>query len=66
MEIMTVDTKGAAARLGISPRTLEGQRVYGGGPPFVRLGRTIRYRVADLDAFMAARTINITAQATPA
>lgn len=66
MELVTVDTKGAAARLGLSPRTLENQRVYGGGPPFVRLGRTIRYRVSDLDAFMTARTVNLTAEATPA
>ncbi len=37
----------------LSPRTLEKKRVAGGGPPFVKLGRSVRYSKADLDAWMA-------------
>lgn len=47
----------AARLLRISRRTLQGWRLKGGGPPFVRLGlRCIRYRRADLQEFMAERT----------
>lgn len=66
MELLVVDTKGAAARLGLNPRTLENQRVRGEGPSFIRIGRTIRYRVTDLDAFVEARVARSTAQKTPA
>ena len=46
----------ASARLGVSPRTLDGWRVRGGGPPFVRLSaRAIRYRPEDLDRFISER-----------
>lgn len=66
MEPLVVDTEGAAARLGLNPRTLENQRSRGDGPPFVRLGRTIRYRVCDLDAYVSARIARNTAEKTPA
>ena len=40
--------------LGVSPRTLDGWRRRGCGPPFVRLTqRTLRYRRADLDKHIA-------------
>lgn len=46
----------AAARLGLAPRTLESFRFKGGGPPFVRISaRCVRYRPADLDAWIADR-----------
>jgi hypothetical protein len=65
MAPLVVDTEGAAARLGLNPRTLENQRSRGDGPPFVRLGRAIRYRIADLDAYVEARIAHSTAQKTP-
>ena len=37
-----------AELLGISERTLQAWRVHGGGPAFVRIGRTIRYRRQDV------------------
>lgn len=47
-------TAEAADYLGLPKGTLEvwRSRARKGGPPFVRLGRTIRYRVAALDAFL--------------
>ncbi len=42
-------------RLGLSPRTLEGYRVSGGGPDFHRFGNRVRYRRRDLDAWAAQR-----------
>jgi predicted DNA-binding transcriptional regulator AlpA len=44
----------AAARVGLSPRTLEGYRTDGNGPAFVRLGRRVLYRPADLDAWITS------------
>lgn len=47
-----LDTRAAAAFLGVSARTLEGFRVRGGGPRFVKIGGAVRYRVESLEAFL--------------
>ena len=39
----------AAAFLRLSPRTLEKQRVIGGGPRFRKFGRRVMYAVVDLE-----------------
>jgi hypothetical protein len=44
-----------AQRWRISPRTLERWRCLGQGPAFLKLGRRIAYRVADIEAFEAAQ-----------
>jgi hypothetical protein len=44
----------AAALLHLSPRTLQRRRADRSGPPFVRLGRRICYRAADLEMWVAA------------
>ena len=46
-----LDTPQAAALLGLSPRTLEGYRVSGGGPPFLTYCNRIHYLRSDLDAW---------------
>ncbi len=46
----------AAAWLKLSPRTLEKQRVIGGGPPFRKFGRRVLYAVKDLEAWSAERS----------
>ncbi|MBM3188216.1 MAG: helix-turn-helix domain-containing protein [Deltaproteobacteria bacterium] len=43
-----LDTANAGELLRISPRTLEGLRVRGGGPPFRKHGGRVRYCLADL------------------
>ena len=49
----------AAERLGVTERMLARWRAGDEGPAFVRLTRkTIRYRAADLDAFVAGRVFN--------
>lgn len=48
----------AAVYLGVSPNTLPAWRCTKRvAIPFVRIGRAIRYRKADLDAFIAANTV---------
>lgn len=57
-------TQSEAARLlRISPRTLERHRVAGTGPRFVKAGRRVLYRRADLEAWAAANTFSSTAEA---
>jgi Helix-turn-helix domain len=47
----------AADFLCLSPRTLQGWRLEGTGPRFVRAGRAIRYRRRDLIAWIDENTV---------
>lgn len=65
MDITTpayLNTPEAAEYLSISPQFLEAARVKGGGPAFIKVGRSVRYAVADLDAWMASNRRNNTAE----
>ena len=55
METPYMDTRQAAAYLGLSRRSLEKWRLNGSGPTFRRFGRRRLYHLADLDAWAAAR-----------
>lgn len=50
----------AAEFLGIAASTLPVWRCQSraGSPPFIRMGRCVRYRVGDLRAWMAANTVS--------
>jgi hypothetical protein len=50
----------AAEFLRLSPRTLEKQRVIGGGPRFRKFGRRVMYAVVDLEAWADARSFEAT------
>jgi hypothetical protein len=50
----------AAEFLNLSPRTLNKQRVYGGGPTFHKFGRRVVYALADLEAWASARSCGAT------
>jgi hypothetical protein len=47
----------AGEYLSLSPRLLQQWRYLGQGPPYARLGRHIRYRRADLDAWVAVNAV---------
>ena len=51
-----LNQKEASLYLGVSPRTLEGWRLRGGGPLYSKLGSCVRYRLGDLDAFVDGET----------
>jgi len=52
------DEKSAAEFLGVSPGTLQVWRSTRRYPlPFVKIGRNVRYRLADLQAFVQSRTV---------
>lgn len=50
----------AAQFLRLSPRTLEKQRVIGGGPRFHKFGRRVMYAIEDLQAWANARSFEMT------
>jgi hypothetical protein len=50
----------AAEFLRLSPRTLETQRVIGGGPRFRKFGRRVMYAIEDLEAWANARSFEMT------
>jgi len=54
-ELMDIDT--AAALLGIRARTMDLWRLRGDGPTYIRVGGQIRYRRADIEAYLTARTV---------
>lgn len=55
-----VDTREAAAIVGLTPSTLVTFRSRGGGPPYCKIGRAVRYRVADLRAWRDAKLVRST------
>lgn len=50
-----VDTEAAARYLALSPHSLECYRSLGGGPPFYKFGKFVRYAVPDLQAWTVER-----------
>lgn len=57
-EFLTTDEAGAFLRL--SPRTLEKQRVLGGGPRFRKFGARVVYAASDLRAWADHHTYGMT------
>lgn len=51
-----IDELALASRLGLSRSTLQSWRYAGRGPRFVKLGRLVRYRSTDVEAFLLANT----------
>jgi len=52
-----LDEREAAAYLGISASAMRKWRARQCGPKYARLGRIIRYRQSDMDAFVESRII---------
>ena len=51
-----VDEARLAAQLAVSRATLQSWRYGGKGPRYLKIGRLIRYRTADIDAYLRAQT----------
>ena len=58
-----LNTAQAAHYVSLSPKTLEKMRVVGGGPPFRKHGRYVRYHIQDLDDWSAATAKKSTSDA---
>lgn len=52
----------AANHLNLKISTLEAWAVRGGGPPMVKFGRAVRYRLSDLEAWANSQTRTSTSQ----
>ena len=57
-----LDTPGAAEYIGVQPCTMEAWRSRGGGPKYVKVGRLVKYREADLAAFIESRVRSNTSE----
>lgn len=57
-----LDTPEAASYIRLSKPTLERLRLTGDGPPYAKLGKAVRYRRADLDAWLESRLIRSTSE----
>ena len=53
----------AAQFLNIKPASLEMMRWRGNGPVFVKVGRCVRYRMAQLEEYLLSRTFSSTTEA---
>ena len=60
----TYTTDVAASYLGLSKRYLEKLRLTGNGPIFIKIGRSVRYRQSDLNAFLERHAIGSTSEST--
>lgn len=56
----------AANYVGLSVPTLQKKRSNGDGPRFLKLGRSVRYRLSDLDAWLDAAAVASTSEAQAA
>jgi hypothetical protein len=56
------NTRGAAERLACSASYLEKCRVTGGGPRFLKIGKSVRYKIEDLDAWAGVRAHGSTSE----
>ena len=57
------DERQHAAYRGCAVSSLQKERVRGDGPPFVKMGRLVRYRPDDVRAWIAARVVCSTSEA---
>lgn len=57
-----LEEEAAAPLIGWSVSTLQKKRVAGDGPPYVKLGRSVRYRPEDLEDYVAARVVTSTSE----
>ncbi|HLU40289.1 MAG TPA: helix-turn-helix domain-containing protein [Planctomycetota bacterium] len=56
------DTHACAARYGFTRKQLEHWRSAGGGPPYSKIGRLVRYAWADVDEWLRQHRVSSTAQ----
>lgn len=59
-----LDTRDAADFLGLSPHTLERWRWSGNGPRFLKMGKAVRYRRADLENYIERAARQNTSEAS--
>ena len=56
--VITLSPSEAAERLGVKYGTLRNWRWRGVGPPFLKVGRSVRYRLVDLADWLDDNTVS--------
>ena len=56
--VKTVDEKAAARILGIAVQTLRNWRHIRKGPAYIKMGRSVRYQIKDLQEYLDDRRID--------
>lgn len=59
-----IDEGAVARQLDIETKTLQAWRCRGGGPPFIKVGRLVRYRPEDVEAWIESRRVASTSEAS--
>jgi len=57
-----IDEAAFCALASLKPSTVRKQRMNGSGPPFVKVGRSVRYRRKDVLDCIASRTVRPTTE----
>lgn len=57
-----LDTNQLAEQLLNKTNTIEGWRIKGNGPRYIKIGRLVRYRSEDVELWLEAQTRNSTSQ----
>lgn len=57
-----IDEAMVAKQLDCEVKTLQAWRCRGVGPSFVKIGRLVRYRQSDVQAWIASRTVRSTSE----
>lgn len=64
-DVVLLTPRETAKRLCCSERKLERHRLHGDGPPFLKFGGSVRYSVAELEAWIAANVRRSTSDPGP-
>ena len=56
--VKTVDEKAAARILGVAVQTLRNWRHFRKGPAYIKMGRSVRYQIKDLQEYLDDRRID--------
>lgn len=63
IQCVVVDEKQAAAYVNLSVKTLQARRAANKAPAFLKIGRSVRYRLTDLEAFLVSHRVDPEARA---
>lgn len=64
-QVATLHPDEAADRLGLRPYTLRQMRRRGDGPPYLRIGNRVRYRMVDLADWLTTQVRTTTTDPEP-
>ena len=62
-QAILVDEKAMAAQLGVQVKTCQTWRVKGYGPPFIKIGRLVKYLQSDIQTWIESQRRQSTSEA---